>query len=257
MPMDQIEILTIPCREDNYAFLLHAGGRTALVDAPEARPILEVLTKRGWRLDEVWLTHHHLDHVDGLPGLRAAHPGLTVTGAAADAKRLPDLDQQVGDADSFAFAGHDVEVLDVSGHTVGHIAFHIPSAEAVFTADSLMALGCGRVFEGTPEMMWTSLSKLAALPDDTVIYSGHEYTATNARFALTIEPDNEALIARAEKVQRYVAAGQPTVPSTLAEERATNPFLRAALPEVKVQLGMVNSEDSSVFAEIRSRKDQF
>ncbi len=253
----RIEIVTVPCRSDNYAFLIHAGEATALVDAPEADPILAALAERGWSLDEVWITHHHADHVEGLEGLKRAHPGLTVTGARADAHRLPRLDREVADGDSFQFQGNEVRVIDVSGHTVGHIAFHLPAAEAAFTADSLMALGCGRVFEGTPEMMWKSLSRLAALPADTVIYSGHEYTSTNARFALTIEPDNDALKRRAEAVEAARAEGRATVPSTLAEEKATNPFLRAARRGVKEALGMAGAGDAAVFAEIRARKDAF
>lgn len=252
-----LEIVTIPCRADNYAFLVHGDGHTALVDAPEAGPILSALEDRGWTLDQIWLTHHHADHVDGVPGLLDAFPSARVTGAAADEHRLPALDIRVEDGDSFDFAGETVHVMDVSGHSVGHIAFHIPGAAAVFTADSLMALGCGRVFEGTPEMMWASLSKLAGLPDDTIVHSGHEYTLKNAEFALTIEPDNADLRARADAVERARAEGKPTVPSRLDEERATNPFLRAHLESVKVAINMSGADDAAVFAEIRRRKDAF
>lgn len=253
----QIEIVTVPCRTDNYAFLVRAGDKTALVDACEARPILDALEDRGWCLDEVWLTHHHTDHVDGLAGIKSTFPDATVTGARRDSHRLPELDRAVEDGDGFQFAGHDVRVIDVSGHTVGHIAFHLPDAEAAFTADSLMALGCGRIFEGTPDMMWQSLTKLAALPDDTVIYSGHEYTLKNAEFSLTIEPGNDALKRRAESVRESREAGRATVPSTLADEKATNPFLRASLREVKQSLDMTRSDDVAVFAEIRGRRDAF
>lgn len=253
-----IEIVTVPCLKDNYAYLLHdeGSGRTALVDAPETDAIEDALKSRGWTLDEIWITHHHADHIDGVPALRARN-GATVTGAAADAGRLPPLDRQVSDGDRFSFAGAAVHVLDVSGHTVGHVAYYVPMASAVFTADSLMALGCGRVFEGTHEMMWASLSRLAALPDETQVYSGHEYTAANARFALTIEPDNPNLSARADQVFEASASGRPTVPSTLLEERMTNPFLRAGLPELKESLGMKGEDDIAVFAEIRGRKDRF
>ncbi|MBJ3763402.1 hydroxyacylglutathione hydrolase [Maribius pontilimi] len=254
MPFD---ILTIPCREDNYAFLIHDGSRTALVDAPEAAPILAALEQKGWTLDEVWLTHHHFDHVDGLPALRSAFPDLQVTGCKADADRLPPLDRAVSDGDTFQFGGADVHVMDVSGHTINHIAFHMPSQQAVFTADSLMALGCGRVFEGTMPQMWQSLCKLRDLPDDTIVYSGHEYTSNNADFALTIEPDNQALQARVDEVRDKRARGEATVPSTLRDERATNPFLRAHLQPVKDALSMQKAEDADVFAEIRSRKDRF
>jgi hydroxyacylglutathione hydrolase len=252
------ELVTIPCRSDNYAFLLHetASGRTALADAPEAAPIEAALKARDWGLDEIWITHHHGDHIEGVEPLRDAF-GATVTGAAADAHRLPALDRTVKDGDAFDFAGSQVRVLDVSGHTVGHIAFHVPDAKAVFTGDSLMALGCGRLFEGTAAQMWQSLSKLAALPPDTLVCSGHEYTASNAAFALTIEPGNPALVARAEAVRAARQRGEATVPSLLSEERATNPFLRAGLQDMKDTLSMGGHDDVAVFAEIRRRKDAF
>ncbi len=253
-----LQIVTVPCLSDNYAYLMHddATGATALVDAPEVDPIEAALAERGWRLTDILITHHHNDHIDGVDALRAAH-GARVIGAARDVHRLPALDLAVADAETFTVCGTRVTALDVSGHTVGHIAFHVPDANAVFTADSLMALGCGRLFEGTAPQMWVSLSKLAALPDGTDVYSGHEYTAANARFALTIEPDNAALKARAEAVAQARAKGLPTVPSTLAEEKATNPFLRAALPALKDSLGMSGAADEDVFAAIRGRKDRF
>ena len=254
-----LEIVTIPCLTDNYAFLLHCRdtGRVGLVDAPEAEPVLAALRLRGLTLHEVFLTHHHWDHVDGLAGLRTAFPNLAVTGAAADRHRLPDLDRAVSEGDTFEFGAQRVDVLDVSGHTMGHIAFHMPQAKAVFTADSLMALGCGRLFEGSPDTMWQSMQKLMALPPETTVCSGHEYTLTNARFALTIEPDNAALQQRAAEVEAASAAGQATVPSPLSLELATNPFLRAGLPEVKSAISMQNAGDAAVFAEIRARKDRF
>jgi hydroxyacylglutathione hydrolase len=172
-------------------------------------------------------------------------------------KRLPALDREVHDGETFGFAGHAVHVMDVSGHTVGHIAFHVPDANAVFTADSLMALGCGRLFEGTAPVMWESLRKIAALPPGTLVCSGHEYTQSNARFARTIEPDNPALMSRIAVVEAARAEGRPTVPSTLETELATNPFLRADLPEVQEALGMAGNAASEVFAEIRLRKDRF
>ena len=253
-----LEIVTLPCLSDNYAYLLHnpETAETAVVDVPEAGPILEALKARGWRLTDILITHHHADHIQGVAELRA-ETGARVIGAAADAHRLPPLDLAVSDDDNLTICGELAEVLDVSGHTVGHIAFYFPDAGAVFTADSLMALGCGRVFEGTPEMMWASLSRLAALPDDTMVYSGHEYTAANARFALTIEPGNSALISRSQAIGSTRAAGRPTVPSRLSEGRATNPFLRAGLPEMKQAVGLAGHPDAEVFAEIRRRKDQF
>lgn len=253
-----LEVVTIPCLSDNYAFLAHdaASGNTALVDAPEASPILSELDRRGWALSHVLLTHHHWDHVDGLSAILERHPAKVI-GAAADAHRLPPLDQQVSEGDTFEVGGEPVQVLDVSGHTVGHIAFYMPQSAVVFTADSLMALGCGRLFEGTPSQMWASLSKLAALPNDTLVCSGHEYTQSNAKFAVTVDPENAKLQQRVADIDRARAAGEATVPSSLALEKATNPFLRAADPAIQAHLGMRNSDPVEVFAEIRARKDRF
>lgn len=253
-----LEIVTVPCLADNYAFLLHesASGATALVDAPEAGPVLAALKERGWALAEIFVTHHHHDHVGGIAEIVAA-TGARVTGAAADAHRLPPLDRAVAEGDSVTVGAGTGHVIDVSGHTVGHIAFHFPGAAAVFTGDSLMALGCGRLFEGSAPLMWESLQKLAVLPPETLVCSGHEYTASNARFALTIEPGNPALISRSEEIAAARAAGRPTVPSSLVAELATNPFLRANLPGVKAAIGMADAEDAEVFAEIRARKDRF
>ncbi|MCA0042754.1 hydroxyacylglutathione hydrolase [Celeribacter litoreus] len=253
-----LEIVTVAALSDNYDFLVRdpASGRTALVDAADPAPILEELSKRGWQLDEIWLTHHHWDHIDGANGIVEA-TGAKITGAKADAHRLPPLTRVVEPGMSFDFAGHKVDVMAADGHTVGHVAFYIESAKALFTADSLMALGCGRLFEGSAEQMWDTLSSFASLPDETVVYSGHEYTASNARFALTIEPNNAALKARADAIAAARENGLPTVPSVLSEEKATNPFMRAALPEVKRLLGMVDAPDAEVFREIRARKDAF
>ena len=253
-----LDIVTVPCLKDNYAFLAHdvATGATAVVDVPEAAPILNALRERGWRASHILITHHHDDHIAGVKALAAA-TGARVIGAAADAHRLPPLDDAVAEGDIVRIGMDEGRVIDVSGHTVGHVAYHFPASKVVFTADSLMALGCGRVFEGTMPQMWRSLSKLAQLPPDTRVCSGHEYTAANARFALTIEPQNAALISRAEAVEAARREGRPTVPSLLSEELATNPFLRAGLPEVKRAVGMPEAGDAEVFAEIRSRKDRF
>lgn len=252
------ELVTIPCLTDNYAFLVHDpdSGATAVVDVPDAGPILVELDKRGWKLSDVLLTHHHWDHIDGLPALLERAPAR-VWGAKADAHRLPPLDHALSDGDRFEFGGEEAHVYDVSGHTIGHIAFHFPASRLLFTADSLMAMGCGRLFEGSPALMWQSLCKLAALPDDTLVCSGHEYTASNMRFALSLEPDNPALILRSREVTAAREAGLPTVPSTLALERQTNPFLRATEPGLKAAIGMADAEDALVFAEIRARKDKF
>ncbi|AHM04303.1 Hydroxyacylglutathione hydrolase [Roseibacterium elongatum DSM 19469] len=252
------EIVTVPCLQDNYAFLLHDNdtGATALIDAPEADPIHTALEARGWTLTDILITHHHWDHVDAVTDLRTT-TGARVWGARADAARLPPLDHALAEGDTVRIGALEGRVMDVSGHTVGHIAYHFPTAGAVFTADSLMALGCGRLFEGTAEQMWHSLSKLAALPPDTLVCSGHEYTQSNARFALTIDPENAALISRVEAIDRARAAGQATVPSILRDELATNPFLRASQPGIADRLGMANADPVSVFAEIRARKDRF
>lgn len=255
-----LEILTIPCLSDNYAFLLHdaASGQTALVDVPEAGPILAALSARGWVLTDILLTHHHWDHVDGLPDLLEALPAKPrIWGAAEDAHRLPPLDHPLKDGNCVTICGEAVHIHDVSGHTLGHIAFHIPGAQALFTGDSLMVMGCGRLFEGTPAQMWASLSKFKSLPDETRVFSGHEYTASNLAFALSLEPENPQLILMSGRVADLRAAGKPTVPSDLAQERKTNPFLRAGNPDVKAAIGMPNAPDVDVFTEIRARKDKF
>ena len=253
-----LDLVTIPCLKDNYAYLLHdaASGDTALVDAPEAAPILDALAARGWQLGQIFITHHHGDHIDGVAAIVAA-TGARVLGALADAHRLPPLDRALVAGDTVTVGGEAGLVLDVSGHTIGHIALHFAASGFAFTADSLMAGGCGRLFEGTPEVMWQSLSKLAALPGETLICSGHEYTAANLRFAATIEPENPALIARIAEVTKAREAGRATVPSRLSDEMATNVFLRAGLPQVKAALGMPDAPDVAVFAELRARKNRF
>ncbi|MDG2406056.1 MAG: hydroxyacylglutathione hydrolase [Paracoccaceae bacterium] len=253
-----LEIITIPCLSDNYAYLAHdaATGQTMVVDVPEAAPILEALKHRGWILSHVLLTHHHWDHIDGLGFLLQACPA-EVIGATADAHRLPNLDRKLHEGDRLQIGSDYGEVIDVSGHTLGHIAVYFPKSKVVFTADSLMALGCGRLFEGSPQLMHQSLEKLAALPPDTLIYSGHEYTISNLKFAQSIEPDNPRLIIRGKKIVAARSAGRPTVPELLSEELATNPFLRANTVEVRKALALEDAEDWEVFAEVRSRKDHF
>jgi hydroxyacylglutathione hydrolase len=253
-----LELVTVPCLTDNYAYLIHdaASGQTACVDVPDAAPILSALQARGWTLSDILVTHHHADHIQGVDALRAA-TGAMVLGAAADAHRLPRLDLALTEDSSFSIGSDFARVIDVPGHTVGHIAFHFPESRLAFTADSLMAGGCGRLFEGSPAQMWDSLSKLAALPPDTLICSGHEYTASNLRFALTLEPDNPALISRVTEVAAKRAHSRPTVPVLLAVELETNSFLRAHLPALKAAVGMPDADNTTVFAEIRARKDKF
>lgn len=255
MPFD---LVTIPCLSDNYAFLLRdrQSGKVALIDVPEAAPISAKLNELGWTLTDIWLTHHHPDHIQGIPDLIAEHPAR-IYGAKADSHRLPKLDQALMEGETFQFGDHDVKVMDVSGHTVGHIAFYVPDADTVFTADSLMALGCGRLFEGSPSQMWDSMQKLMKLPEETTVCSGHEYTQSNAKFALTVDPENAALISRSREIDQARKDGKPTVPSTLSLELQTNPFLRPADPGIRSQLGMENATDTDVFAEIRARKDKF
>lgn len=251
-----LELVTIPCLSDNYAFLLHNGqtGDTLLVDAPEAAPIQDALDALGWTLSDILLTHHHGDHVDGLPFLRG---DARVIGGARDAHRLPPLDVAVDEGDTITICGEEARIFDVSGHTMGHIAVHFATSGVLFTADSLMALGCGRLFEGTPEKMWDSLQKLRALPDDTRVCSGHEYTATNAAFALTIEPDNAQLVSRVGEITAARAAGLPTIPSNLGVEKETNPFLRADIAALRAAVDMIDAAPVDVFAHVRKKRDIF
>ncbi len=255
MPYD---IVTIPCLSDNYAYLLRDQDtqEVAVIDVPEAGPILKALEENDWALSQIWLTHHHPDHIDGVADVLEEY-AAKVFGAQADAHRLPPLDQALAEGDAFNLGNYEVQIIDVPGHTVGHIAFHVPEAKLAFTADSLMALGCGRLFEGTPAQMWESLQKLAALPDDTVICSGHEYTASNAKFALTIDPQNAVLISRSAAIDAARQKGEATVPSLLSLEMQTNPFLRPADPGIRANLGMPDATDTDVFTEIRARKDAF
>ncbi len=255
MPPD---LVIIPCLSDNYSYLLHdpQTGATAVVDVPDAAPVLAMLKGRDWTLSHILITHHHSDHIDGVAEVQKA-TGAAVIGAAADAHRLPPLTRTVVEGDVIDVGNLALSVIEVPGHTIGHIAYHCAAAEIAFTADSLMAAGCGRLFEGTPAQMFESLAKLAALPEDTLICSGHEYTQSNIRFALSLEPDNPELILRCEATNKSRAKGVPTVPVPLYDELETNPFLRAHLPSLKAAVGMKDATDVAVFAEIRARKDRF
>lgn len=251
-----LETIVIPCREDNYGYILRdsATGKTAVIDAPEAGKLIAALDERGWGLDCILITHHHGDHVEGVDELRARY-GAEVIGAAADAKRLPKLDREVKEGDTVALGESKAKVIDVSGHTIGHIAYLFDGH--AYTADSLMALGCGRVFEGTHLMMWESLSRFLRLPPETLIYSGHNYGVANGRFALSIEPNNQALKDRIARIEAANRAGKPICPVPLQVELETNPFLRATRPSVKAAVGLPGGDDAAVFAEVRRRKDSF
>ena len=253
-----LEIVQFACRDDNFGVLIHDAktGQTASIDAPELKPILALLDDRGWTLTHIFTTHHHADHVEANLDLKAKF-AVTITGPHAEADRIPGIDKTVKGGDHFEFAGHRIDVIDCPGHTLGGISYSIPSQKLLFAADTLFSLGCGRLLEGTPDQMWSSLTKLMALPDDTIIYCGHEYTASNAKFALTIDPDNQALVERALEVEQLRAAGKPTLPTVMGREKATNPFLRADDGFIRERLGMENASDAEVFAEIRKRKDNF
>ena len=254
--MTPLEIDLFACRSDNFGVLLHdpATGATASIDAPEEKPILDALARRGWTLSHIFTTHHHNDHVEANLALKERF-GVTIIGPARET--IPGIDRTVDGGDSFEFAGRRVEVIATPGHTLGHICFHLPEDKLLFAADTLFALGCGRLFEGTPAQMWDSLSRLAVLPDETTIYFGHEYTLSNARFAKTVDPDNAALINRVAEIEALRAAGVFTAPTTIGLEKATNPFLRAGDAAIRRHLGMANASDAEVFAEIRGRKDRF
>ena len=253
-----MEIIVIPCLKDNYAYLLHdaASGATGVVDPSEAAPVEAALSARGWTLTHILNTHHHWDHTGGNPALKAA-TGAVVVGPKADRERIPAIDVAVDEGESYKLGQAEAQILFIPGHTRGHIAFWFPESKAVFCGDTLFAIGCGRTFEGTAAQMWNSLGKLKALPADTRVYCGHEYTQANARFALTVEPQNAALKSRARAVDAARAKGQPTIPSTIGEERATNPFFRADERSIAETIGLAGEDAVAVFAEVRRRKDNF
>jgi hydroxyacylglutathione hydrolase len=247
-----------PCLTDNFGVLLHdpASGATAAIDAPEAAPVEAALAKTGWRLTDILVTHHHADHTAGIGELKARHK-CRVVAPRNEAQRIAHVDETVGEGDTVQVGSLQGSVIDTPGHTAGHISYFFAADKLAFVGDTLFSIGCGRVIEGNPEMMWHSLLKLRDLPDDARFYCGHEYTAANIRFAKTIEPNNKALAARAEEVARLVAAGQFTIPATIGAEKAANPFLRADNAELAKSLGLAGSPAWKVFAEIRERKNHF
>lgn len=244
------------CRSDNFGVLIHDpdSSITAAIDAPELGPIREHLKARNWKLDRIFTTHHHGDHTEANLALKAEF-GCRIIGPAGD--DIPGRDEIVSEGDTFLFGTYEVRVLETPGHTLDHITFWIPAESVAFVGDTLFAIGCGRVVEGTHAMMWNSLEKLMQLPNDTDIYCGHEYTQSNARFALTIEPDNADLVERARHVDERRAAGKATLPTTMLIEKRTNPFLRVDEPGIRQRLGMRGRAPAEVFGEIRTRKDNF
>ena len=247
------------CLTDNYGDLVHDSvtGATACVDVPEAGPTIAALNERGWTLSDVLITHHHADHIQGVPEVKAKFPSVRIWGPAKDAARMPFLDHKVAEGDYARVGSLAAKVIETPGHTLGHIAYHFEEGEIAFCGDTLFSLGCGRVFETPYAVMWSSLLKVAALPGETQIYCGHEYTEANGRFALTVEPGNPVLKERIEEVARLRAKGRPTLPTTVAAELAANPFLRAEDPAVQAAVGMEGADPAAVFAELRARKDRF
>ena len=247
-----------PCLKDNFGVLLHdpKSGATAAVDAPEAGPVEAALEKTGWRLTDILVTHHHNDHTAGIGALKAHHKCRVVV-PKNEAQRISPVDEKVGEGDIVRVGSLEGRVIETPGHTAGHISYFFPGDKLAFVGDTLFSIGCGRVIEGTPEMMWQSLLKLRGLPDDTRFYCGHEYTDANIRFAKTIEPNNKELAARGVEVAQQLAAGKPTIPTTLAAEKVENPFLRADVPDVAKAVGLAGGPPWKVFAEIRERKNRF
>lgn len=239
-----LEIVRVPVLSDNYSWLVHdaASGTTMVIDPGEAQPVLDTAAARGWRIDAIWITHWHPDHTNGNADVVAA-TGARVIGPEAERAKIPTLDDGVGEGDVVRLGDHAAQVMTVPGHTAGHIAFHFADDAAIFTGDTLFAMGCGRLFEGDAAQMHANMRRFAALPGETQVYCGHEYTQSNGRFALTVDPQNEALRERMAEVDRLRAAGEPTIPTTIAAESATNPFLRAP--------------DVATLAELRAGKDAF
>jgi hydroxyacylglutathione hydrolase len=255
--MTALQAHQFPCRTDNFGLLLRYGedGSAVAIDAPETSSMRKALAETGWKLTHLLVTHHHADHVEGNLDIKA-DTGCKIIGPKREAAKIPGIDVLIGGGETFMLGKHSVEVIDTPGHTLGHISFHFPAAKIACVADTLFSLGCGRILEGDPEMMWVSLQKLAALPPETTFYCGHEYTQANAKFALGIEPGNAALVARAAEVDRLRAAGQATCPSTIGAELAVNPFLRPHSAEIRQRLGMLDAPDWKVFAELRERKNR-
>ena len=252
------EIVTVPCLDDNYAYIIHdkIEGKTCLVDAPEAKPIISVLNKKGWGLDKIFLTHHHSDHVAGLEKILENFPAR-ICGAAADIERLPDLDERLKQEDKFYLGKQEFAIMEVYGHTIGHIALYSQEMSAIFSGDSLMTLGCGRLFEGNPLILFETLQKFSQLPPETKVYSGHEYGEKNAKFAIFVDPYNKKLQDRLLFIKKLRAKNLPTVPSTIESELETNPFMRVNCPEFRSFLKMEQDEPDVILGRLRKRRDSF
>jgi hydroxyacylglutathione hydrolase len=256
--MSMLNIHMFPCLQDNYGFLIQDGetGLTAVIDTPEVPAIEAALAAKGWQLNYILNTHHHFDHAGGNLELKQK-TGCAIVGPRADAARIPGIDIEVGEGDVFALGEQTATVYDTPGHTRGHIVYHFADAKVAFVGDTLFAMGCGRLFEGTPAQMWSSLQKLMRWPDDTEIYCAHEYTQSNGRFALSVEPDNPELLTRMAEVERLRAHGVPTVPTTLGLEKLTNPFLRPMSRQLQQTVGLPDAPLVEVFAKTRALKDRF
>lgn len=245
-------------RTDNFGYLLHdqATGKTAALDAPEAGAIRDALERTGWTLTDIFITHHHIDHVEAIAELKAAF-GCRVVGPRAEADKIDGLDELVGDGDTVTLGETSFKIIATPGHTLGHIVYFEPFGKHLFSADALFSLGVGRMFEGTPGPMWEGVKRLRELPDDTLVYCGHEYTQSNAKFALSIDPNNRALQQRADLVNSLRNGGKPTIPFELGEDKRANPFLRADAPELAAHYGLEGKDPAEVFAAIRKGKDNF
>ncbi|VAW15517.1 Hydroxyacylglutathione hydrolase [hydrothermal vent metagenome] len=255
MPL-QIEIFK--CLADNYGFLLHdsKSGRTAAIDAPEADPINKALVRRNWKLSDVLITHHHWDHTGAIAALKLSHD-ITVSGSALEADKIDGLDKKLSDGDRVMIGNTGLRVIATPGHTLGHVCYFDTNGKNLFTGDAMFSLGCGRMFEGTPAMMWAGLERLRELPDETMVYCGHEYGAANAAFALSIDPNNKALQTRAAEISALRSKNLPEVPFLLGEDKRANPFLRADDPELASLIGMSGAAPTEVFGAIRKAKDVF
>lgn len=258
MQGSSLEIYQFPCLSDNYGFLIHDAnnGLTACIDTPEVTAIENALAVNNWTLTHILNTHHHWDHAGGNLELKEK-TNCTIVGPRADADRIPGIDIQVGEGDIYQFGDYRATIHDTPGHTRGHIVYHFVDEHCAFVGDTLFAMGCGRLFEGTPEQMWNSLQKILQWPDDTRIYCAHEYTQNNGNFALTVEPENQDLIDRVNEVKRLRAEGQPTIPTTLLIEKKTNPFLRPLSKNLQNTIHMQNKMPVDIFTRVRHLKDQF